>query len=46
MAIAASTEFPATARFSERMESGLSTADGVAMTALSPLATPFANPSS
>jgi hypothetical protein len=37
MAMAASTEFPATARFSARMEAGLSIAGELAMQALSPL---------
>src|SRR5271166_740224 len=44
IAIAASTEFPATARFSARMDSGLSVAASMGMTALSPLLTPSANP--
>ena len=36
-AIAASTEFPATARFSARMDAGLSMVGELAMEALSPL---------
>jgi hypothetical protein len=43
MATAASTEFPATARFSARMEAGLSIVGELAMQALSPLPYGFAN---
>jgi hypothetical protein len=43
MAIAANTEFPATARFSARIDAGLSIAGDLGMTALSPLMTSFAN---
>jgi len=43
MAMAASTEFPATARFSARMDAGLWIAGEVAMEALSPLLRSSAN---
>jgi hypothetical protein len=46
MAIAASTELPATARFSARMDAGLWIAGELAMRALSPLTTASANSSS
>src|SRR5580693_5935074 len=46
MAIAASTELPATARFSARMDAGLWIAGELAIRALSPLTTASANSSS